>query len=646
MAKGITESIIEEIKARTELSALIASYGVVVKSVGSTRKACCPFHHEKTPSFHINDSKGFYHCFGCGESGDAIKFVQKIEGLSFVDAVKKLADACGVKIEEGDRDPAANRRRRLHALLAELTQFYQRCLAKTNEAAAARAYLRERELDAKVCEAYQIGYAPNGVANILKWAEKYGYTPAELEAAGVIRQGNRLGDNGYHRFAGRLMFPIRDRQGRVVGFSGRQIVASKNSGKYVNSPETDVFKKSKVLYGFDRASAAIAKDANHEAIVCEGQIDCIRLQTCGFPNSVAGQGTAFTEDHVRILSKVCDQVALVYDDDAAGHKATVKSARLCLAAGLPVRVVSLPGGDDPDSFLRAHSADEFRKMLDGAESIMAFQVRAERAAEANPDSVDALARITRALIATVAQCSNAVVKAAMTGEAAKLLGLPSAALSQELAKAEEVAARAARHVAPRGGSDDAQPAFADDGDAVQRQVPGMAPHAGEGAMAGEDAGASIPPPPKELALCAFLMGNEYDKTLDGMVGEFLPRKAFAHDFTAKFVDTWRAEVAGGEDLFAGVSAGLDGHERKWFDEILKATDRSASSGLDATDILQDFIRAMWIETLRREKGALPARGDDAADVKRMRISTDMKRLERVRWHEVKKIANDYMKGDN
>ena len=137
-------------------------------------------------------------------------------------------------------------------------------------------------------EEYQIGYAPNGVANMLKWGEKYGYSPAEMEAAGIIRQGERPGDRGYHRFGGRLMFAIRDKQGRVVGFSGRQLVASKNSGKYVNSPETEVFKKSKVLYGFDKASGAITKSPNREAIVCEGQIDCIRLQTCGFPNTVAG----------------------------------------------------------------------------------------------------------------------------------------------------------------------------------------------------------------------------------------------------------------------------------------------------------------------------------------------------------------------
>ena len=640
MAKGITESVIEEIKARTDLADLIASYGIAVKSAGASKKACCPFHHEKTPSFNINDARGFYHCFGCNESGDAIKFVQKMEGLTFVEAVKKLADACGVKIEEGAEDPSAGRRRRLYALLAELALFYHRCLLKAKEGELARKYLAERDLSPEVQEEYQIGYAPNGVANMLKWGEKYGYSPAEMEAAGIIRQGERPGDRGYHRFGGRLMFPIRDKQGRVVGFSGRQLVASKNSGKYVNSPETEVFKKSKVLYGFDKASGAITKSPNREAIVCEGQIDCIRLQTCGFQNAVAGQGTAFTEEHVKMLAKCADQVALVYDDDAAGHKATVKSARLCLAAGLPVRVVSLPGGDDPDSYLRSHPADDFRKMLEGAESIMSFQVRAARAVEERPDSVDALARITREVIATAAKCPNAVVKAAMAGEAAKLLGIPPAALAQELSQAEAAeAAAAARRPVTRGEQE--APDLPDDTDVVSQVEDEVLE-----AVSGEDADSVAPPPPKELALCAFLMANEYDKLLDGMLGEYMPRQVFSHDFTARFVDTWRAEVAKGEDLFAAFAQGLSPAGQKWFNGVLEETGKSATSELSATDILQDFVRSLWIEALKRMRGGLPASGDAEADVRRMRISTDLKRLARARWHDVKQTVTDYMKGDN
>ena len=640
MAAEITEAVLEEIKARVDLADLIASYGIDVKVAGSSKKACCPFHREKTPSFMINEGKGFYHCFGCGESGDAIKFVMKMEGLSFVEAVKKLAEQCHVKIEAKE-DPKAGQRRRLYALLAELAAFYHRCLLKAGEAKLARDYLASRELDAKIQEDYLIGYAPKGVANILKWAEKYRYTPEELELAGVIRRGDRPGDDGYHRFGGRLMFSIRDKQGRVVGFSGRQLVESKNSGKYVNSPETPVFSKKRILYGFDKAMRAIAQDKkNHEVIVCEGQIDCIRLQTRGFPNAVAGQGTAFTGDHVAMLKKVSDLVTLVYDDDGAGHAATVKSARLCLAAGIPVRVVSLPGGDDPDSFLRTHPAEEFQKMLDAAESIMSFQVRTERLKEANPNSIDAVDRVTKAVLATIAACPNEVLKAAMTGEAATLLALPTAALAEELTKVRvEKKFQKLEETPPEEDELETLEARYSDNPQVPRDArdPLVSDAPDSPVPVEEDAAAAIPPPSREMALCAFLMANEYDATLDGMLGEFLPASVFEHAFTGRFVDVWRQECAKGDDLFAAFAEGLTPRERRWFDAILLSVDKTQASQLSATDILQDFVRSIWSEHLARVRGALPASGDEAAEIARMQITLDLKHVRSVRWPAVKDI---------
>jgi len=635
MAKGITEATVEEIKARVDLADLIASYGIAVKSAGATKKACCPFHHEKTPSFNINESKGFYHCFGCGESGDAIKFVMKMDGLTFVEAVKKLAEQVGVKIEEQEEDPAAIRRRRLYALLAELAQFYHRCLLKTKEGELARTYLRERALSEKVQEDYLIGYAPSGASTILTWAKKYGYSAEEVEAAGVIKAPTGPGDAGYHRFAGRLMFTIRDKQGRVVGFSGRQLVASKNSGKYVNSPETPVFSKKRILYGFDKAVRAITADARHEVIVCEGQIDCIRLQTSGFPNAVAGQGTAFTDEHVQMLAKAADLVTLVYDDDTAGHKATVKSARLCLAAGLAVRVVSLPDGDDPDSFLRTHPADEFRAMLANAESIMSFQVRAGRAVEAHPETVDAVTRITRELLVTVSQCPNEVLKAAMTGEAARLLGLPTAALNDELRKLGTQMAPSHRRPSSEGRT--AAPP-----DELPEDLSSDEEPFDEPPMPGEEAAAVVPPPLRELAFCAFLMGNEYDATLSGMVGEFLPPSVFTHDFTRRFIETWREEVARGEDLLAPWSETLATAERPWFERLLLGQSKTQESALSSTDVCEDFVRALWADELKRRRGALPASGDAESDMLRMKLSADIKRLSTIRWASVKDLIRDYL----
>ena len=623
MARGIPDSTIEEIKARIDLADLIASYGVQVKTAGSSKKACCPFHNEKTPSFNINEARGFYHCFGCGESGDAIKFVQKMEGLSFMEAVRKLADQCGVKVETHE-DPAAGRRDRLYALMAELAQFYHRCLQRAKEGEMAREYLRSRDLGESIQSDYLVGYAPAGVANMLKWAEKYRFTPAELEEAGVIKAPTRPGDRGYHRFGGRLMFAIRDRQGRVVGFSGRQLVASKNSGKYVNSPETPIFKKSAVLYGFDKAAGPIAKSTNHEVIVCEGQIDCIRLQTCGFPNAVAGQGTAFTEEHVRMLGKIADQVALVYDDDAAGHKATVRSARLCLAAGLPVRVVSLPDGDDPDSFLRAHPPEDFRRLLDDAASIMSFQARAARAAERSPDSVDAVNRIAHELLATVAVCPNAVLRAGMLGEAARIMGLPSAALAAELERLMSSAPQ------PR------RPAAAVPADASAEQVTETASDDIEEPIVGEAASVAEPPP-SEMALCALLMENEHDRTLDETIRNFLPPQVFASDFTARFVTAWRGEIVDGNDHIQAFAESLGARERSWFDRILLEGGKAQASELTAIDNLKNFVRTLWMAAMRRRRGSLPATGGPEVEMERLRLSVAAKRLASVKWHSAKEM---------
>ena len=637
------DAVVEEIKARIDIADLIASYGIQVKHAGGSAKACCPFHNEKTPSFHIQPSKGFYHCFGCGESGDAISFVRKMDGLTFPEAVKKLADQLGIKYEEGKKDPEAGRRKRLLALMAELAQFYHRCLLKIKEAESAREYLKKRALDGETAENWLIGYAPNGIAVIMKWAEKYGFTAEELEAAGVIKGPNRPGDRGYHRFGGRLMFSIRDKQGRVVAFSGRQLVEQKNSGKYVNSPETMIFKKSNVLFGFDKAAGNIAKAPHREAIVCEGQIDTIRLHLSGFPVAVASQGTAFTEEHAKMLKRVADQVTLVFDDDAAGHKATIRTAAILLREELPVRTVSLPGGDDPDSFLRSHPAADFRKLLDGAESIVSFQCRVEKAKETNPGSIDAVARISKAVLNTIAHCKSAILKAQMIHEAAKLLSLPAAALNEELAKVKvekpkvEVKAEIEEEEAdeaPGSGAERRERTAS-----VQQQA-GTA----ERPEPGADAGAVAPPDRLENDLMAFLLDNERDATLGAMLGEFLPREVFDHEFTLRFLDNWKLELKSSDDVFATFAASLDPVARDWFDSVLAATGKARTGLGSPTDILQDYIRRLWMRRLTRLRGELPVASDAATLMKRMRLTTDIKRLNMIKWSELKDFIREQSHG--
>ena len=633
---GMDDSVIEEIKARADLAEVIASYGIQVKHAGASWKACCPFHHEKTPSFNIQPSKGFYHCFGCGESGDVIKFVQKMDGLTFPEAVKKLADQFGVKYEEGKQDPEAGKRKRLMALMAQLAQFYHRCLLKTREAELARQYLAKRALDGETAENWLIGYAPNGISVINTWAEKYGFSAEELEAAGVIKAPNRSGDAGYHRFGGRLMFSIRDKQGRVVAFSGRQLVEKKNSGKYVNSPETLIFKKSNVLFGFDKAAGNIAKAPHREAIVCEGQIDTIRLHLSGFPFAVASQGTAFTEEHARMLKRVADQVTLVFDDDGAGHKATIRTAGIMLAQELPVRTVSLPGGDDPDSFLRSHPADDFRKLLDNAESIVAFQCRVEKAKEANPNSIDAVARISKAVLNTIAHCQSAILKAQMVGEAAKLLGLPAAAMNEELGKIKVEDLR--RSGIPSASEQEEDLPIDEVSTGTESEgIPTLL-------NPGEDAGEMAPPGQLELDMMAFLLDHERDETLGAMLGEFLPRELFEHEFTLRFLDNWKLELKSPDDAFAAFAAALMPRERAWFDEVLERSGKARTDSQSVTDVMQEFVRRLWARRLTRLRGELSAASDAETLKRRMRFTTDIKRLDMIKWSAVKDFIREQSNG--
>jgi len=645
-ASGITESVLEEIKARTDLADLIASYGIALRRSGSSTMACCPFHHEKTPSFNINAAKGFYHCFGCNESGDAIKFVQKYEGLTFVEAVKKLAAACGVKIEE-KADPRAGERKRLYALMAELAQFYHERLLKSSEAAAAREYLKSRALDGAPCEDFLIGYAPNGAAAVMDWAGKSGYTPDEMVAAGVVKAPDRPGDSFYHRFAGRLMFTVKDRQGRVVAFSGRQLVEKKNSGKYVNSPETPIFRKSSVLFAFDRAAQNIVRSPHREVICCEGQIDAIRLHVCGFANAVASQGTAFTEEHADMVRRYADSAVLMYDDDGAGHKATVRVAAMLLAMGMPVRVAGLPDGDDPDSYLRKHKPAELQAIIDKAESIVSFQCRIERAKEANPGSIDAVARVSRAVLETVAACSSAILKAALVDEAAKIMKLPVAALNDELGKIAEKkrAPAAAGRARTRGEAAAPAPAGAPvptDEEWISAGDPAPEPGPDDG---DRDAAANEPPSHLETAFMAFLLANEHDAAIAGEVERLLPPGVFAHGFTRKFVSAWLAGGRGDGDILAAFAAGLAPPSRTWFDRVIGDTGLTEVSALEPADILRDFARCIWSEALKRRRGGMSAAGDPGEEAARLDISIKLKRLRQADWRGAEAIIGEMKKGE-
>ena len=414
----------EEIKARIDIVDLVSSYGHNIEYKGGKPWVKCPFHTEKTASCLLKPIEGRFHCFGCGKSGDVFEFVKEAEGITFGEAVKKLADKAGIEVKEGE-NPILAKCKRLKSLISVIAVDFNKMLKapSVQEAEVARQYIKTRELGQKTIDDFLIGYVPTDVSKILKWAEKRGYTREELFAAGILKDSNK--GQPYSYFGGRLVFSIKNKNGEVVAFSGRLLdETKKNVGKYVNSPETLIFKKARTFFAFDKARHSIVKAPHREAIICEGQIDCIRLHINGFTNAVAPLGTAFTEEHASLLKKAADSALLVFDDDQAGHKATIKTAAILLGEAISVRVVSLPNGDDPDSFIRTNGAEAFRKLISQhSESIVKFQIRAEKSKEQDPDSSDAIFRVAKSVLATISHCKSNIMRDTLVRECAKELGL-------------------------------------------------------------------------------------------------------------------------------------------------------------------------------------------------------------------------------
>ena len=578
----IPESVVKEVRERSDIAEVIASCGVEMKRAGSDFIALCPFHNEKTPSFHIHPNTGYYKCFGCGKSGDAIEFLQQHQGMTFVDAVTTLAQRCGVEIKK-ENDERYSHRKRLYSLMSQVCAFYRRVLDSTKEAQIARDYLEQRNIDKKTQEAFSIGYAPRKSDIILTWAKKYGFSCQELSDAGIVK----LSDVGepYHRFAGRLMFAIKDSAGRVVGFSGRQLVENKRSGKYVNSPETEIFKKGNILYGLDKAAAFITKSPHREAILCEGQIDCIRLHTNGFQVSVAPQGTAFTAEHASVLKRYADSAVLVFDDDEAGHKATIKAAGILFSVGLPVRVISLPDGDDPDSFLgskdKAKGADGFKNLLDKAESAVRFQCRILRDKENNPNSVDAIQRVSKAVLETIAPCKNAILKDSLISEAANALGLPKEALQDEVSrtKVKPIAPKENAPEAVLDASGDESSDESSDDDVIVREVT---------------------PSPVEFSMMSALACSENDEEVKSFLKCALEKAPqLLQKFSCPFVRNFVSAFLSHETMpLAAFGETLSVIERPWFDDVMAMMPPHESTVLSAFKP-SDVVRSMLAIIYRR-----------------------------------------------
>ena len=381
----IKQESVEAVKAAADIVDVVGAR-TQLRKAGARFTGRCPFHEERTPSFSVNPVEKLYYCFGCGAGGDLISFVKETENVDFSGAVEWLADRFRVELEYEETSPAADRARerrdRLHKLLDQAAAFYERCLWESATAAPAREYLAGRGFGEEICRAFRLGFAPGG-QTLAKKARERGFANDELLAAGLV---NRRG-NDY--FSQRIVFPLADARGRVLGFQARKLREDDPlQAKYVNSPESDLFRKGDVLYGLDLARAAIAKQ--DRAVVVEGNPDAIALRQEGLEPVVAAMGTALTDRHLRQLSRLTRNLWLCFDGDAAGEAATLRGMEMAAEQGFVIKIVTLPPGSDP-----ADLAAGFERRLAEASPYLVHRVRLE--IERAADRQEAFVRVREVL---------------------------------------------------------------------------------------------------------------------------------------------------------------------------------------------------------------------------------------------------------
>jgi DNA primase len=432
MAGFLSPALREQIRAASDIVDVIGSY-LPLKRAGTNFTALCPFHKEKSPSFNVNAQKQIFHCFGCHKGGDVFRFVMEYESIGFMDAVRRLAERAKIPLEL-ENSPGAQASRHLKDQLLDihnqLTTRWQNCLANEAAGQKARDYLTGRGVTEEGIKLFRIGAAPELWDDTVNWARSKNFDLATVELAGLIIRKEETG-RYYDRFRGRLMFPICNEQGHVIAFSGRVLPGDDSPAKYVNSPETAIFTKSKIFFGLDKSKRAIL--AAGCAIICEGQLDLIACFMAGVQNIVAPQGTAFTEQHARILKRYANEVVLCFDSDNAGQKATVRALDHLLASGLAVRVAAVPAPHDPDSFIKAHSGAAFGEIIQQADGF--FDYYLNRLCATNESKSDkGRLTILQAMAEAVLKTGNSVLIDTYAQKTALRLGVAAEAVRKEFSK--------------------------------------------------------------------------------------------------------------------------------------------------------------------------------------------------------------------
>jgi DNA primase len=417
-----------QIKERLSIQDIISPY-VKLRRAGRSLVGLCPFHKEKTPSFHVSLERGTWHCFGCGLGGDGFSFIEKIEGVDFKGALKILAEKAGVQITSiygSGRREDASKKERLHSLMSRAGEWYAGKLSNSS----AEAYAKQRGLSKETVTTWRLGFAPDAWRALLEALTALGFSIEELLAAGLIKEADGKPGTYYDRFRDRLMFPIRDGAARVVAFTGRAL-SGDDPAKYLNSPETDLYHKSDILFGMDRAKDAIR--TRGFTMLVEGQMDVLHAHQAGFSNAVALSGTALSERHLGLMKRYSENLMLVLDADPAGLKATARSAEVALRQGLRVKAARLPKGKDPADLI-GEDPKEFLKRISAAKPIVEFFLAELAEQENDPHRLLRLAEdIVLPLIAAI---PSPMEREHFIQTAARALGLSGEAVRESLKRVQ------------------------------------------------------------------------------------------------------------------------------------------------------------------------------------------------------------------
>ena len=447
---SIPEETIEQIAAANDVVEVIGSY-FPLKRAGANYKALCPFHQEKTPSFTVSPSRQTFHCFGCGVGGSVFRFVMEYEHIDFPAAVRRLATRAGIPvIEQGGPSGTGDRQQEMRRILLQLHSeaaewFHHNLLSKSGE--AARNYLRKRGIDKRIAHDWQVGFAPDEWQAFSDWAKQRGYSQQVLLQSGLVAQKeDHVEHRSYDRFRGRIMFPICNDIGEVIAFSGRVLNGEAQAAKYVNSPETPLFRKGKVLFGLHKTKRHLIEAKS--AIVCEGQLDLITLFEAEIRNVVAPQGTAFTEDQARVLKRYVDEVVLCFDADAAGQKAAERSLDALLQSDLIVRVAEMPPDEDPDSLVRRGGRESFEQRIVHARNFFDVWLDRETAA-VDLTALGPKMHLARKLAETVGRIRDPVMRGEVATRVSARIGVPPRDFERLIALRSRFAPSAEQEARPR-----------------------------------------------------------------------------------------------------------------------------------------------------------------------------------------------------